>query len=76
MAGNALQERKMSMIKLLRWFRWIEFLARYKLGLAKEGKDFQTEGFCVYCDKYESCMEELDSLGYPHPDYTCSQFSM
>lgn len=64
------------MTRLLIFLRWIEFRARYKLGLAQEGKDFNTEGFCYYCGRYEECMKELDEQGIPHPDYTCPDFIM
>lgn len=61
----------MHLVSRLR-FRW--FLFMYKLGLAREGKDFITEGGCVWCGRYDECMDELDREGIPHPDYTCEEF--
>jgi hypothetical protein len=49
-------------------------MLKYKMGLAREGIDFQTEGGCVFCARYEDCMKELDREGIPHPDYTCEEF--
>ncbi len=56
------------------WLRHKCFMLKYKMGLAREGIDFQTEGGCVFCARYEDCMKELDREGIPHPDYTCEEF--
>jgi|GEM_PF-5487407 len=56
-------------------FQRISFYFRYKTGLAKEGIDFTTEGYCSNCIHFSECSEEYEITNHEFPNVTCKRFT-